>query len=120
MTGRNGERADEVRLTAHALHRVTGRGAELEQRRPRSSSPDAESLLPANTRTGSRALASVTRRLYDDYREQVTLVDVVLTVCRSRRELDIVVDASLPEMLERLARQRLTDRCATSREEPSA
>jgi len=66
------------------------------------------------------ALASVTRRLYDDYHEQATLGEVVSTVRRCRRELDIVVDASLPEMVERLARQRLTDRGAASREGPSA
>ena len=55
----------------------------------------------------------VIRRLYDDYREQATLVDVILIVCRCRSDLDVVTDASLPEMVERLARQRLTARCAS-------
>jgi hypothetical protein len=106
MTCRDRERPAGAQLTARALH-CTSRawrsddGWGVGGRRP-------------------DALASVTRRLYDDYHEQATLGEVVSTVSRCRSELDIVVDASLPEMVERLARQRLTDRRAASQEGPSA
>ena len=106
MTGPDRERTDGAHLTAHALHRMS-----------RAHRSDGGWGVGGGR---ADALASVTRRLYDDYREQATLGEVVSTVRRCRRELDIVVDASLPEMVERLARQRLTDRSAASQEEPSA
>jgi hypothetical protein len=60
--------------------------------------------------TSAESLTAVVWRLHQDFHAHASLVDVVLTVCLCRRELDIVADASRPEMIERLARQRLTAR----------
>ena len=112
MTGRDRERTAGAQLTAHPLLRMS--------RDRRSDDGPGVDLGPRTGASRADALASVTRRLYDDFREQATLVDVVLTVGQCRRQLDIVVDASLPEMVERLARQRLAARFAVGRRESSA
>ena len=57
----------------------------------------------------SQALASVTRRLYADFQPDITMADVRATVRQCRQDLDVVTDPALPELVERLARQRLHD-----------
>ena len=75
-----------------------------------STRPSRESLI-------SQALASVTRRLYADFQPDITMADVCTTVRHSRQDLDIVTDPALPEFVERLARQRLSNRHAGRRHE---
>jgi hypothetical protein len=58
----------------------------------------------------SEALASVTRRLYADFQPDITMADVRTTIRQCRHDLDVVTDPALPELVERLARQRLSDR----------
>jgi hypothetical protein len=57
-------------------------------------------------------LASVIERLFTAFESQLALAVVVSTVRRCRRELDTVPEPALPELLERLARQRLHDTLA--------
>jgi hypothetical protein len=58
------------------------------------------------------SLASVIERLFTDFQSQLSLAAVVSAVRRCRRELDTVPEPALPELLERLARQRLHDTLA--------
>jgi hypothetical protein len=75
----------------------------LDAARDPSAHPTGESLM-------SEALASVTRRLYADFQPDITMADVRTTIRQCRHDLDVVTDPALPELVERLARQRLSDR----------
>jgi hypothetical protein len=55
-------------------------------------------------------LVEVAARVYADYAEQTTLSDVLAIIDVCRNELDTASPAALPELVERLARQRLTER----------
>jgi hypothetical protein len=57
----------------------------------------------------SDALTQVTERLYRDFRPHVTLPDIIDLVGRCCLELDTASPEALPELVERLARQRLTE-----------
>jgi hypothetical protein len=54
-------------------------------------------------------LADVVERLFTAFEGRLTLPDVHAVVRRCCRELDIVSGPALPELVERLARQRLQD-----------
>ena len=56
-----------------------------------------------------QSLADVVDRLGDEFDLRLGRTTVVLVVRRCRRELDIVAGPAIPEFVERLARQRLTD-----------
>ena len=56
------------------------------------------------------ALVEVAVRVYADFAEHATLAEVLAVVGRCRSDLDTPSTAALPEMVERLARQRLADR----------
>ncbi len=53
------------------------------------------------------SLADVVDRLFTEFASHLSLSVVVSTVRRCRRELDIIHGPALPELVERLARQRL-------------
>ena len=53
------------------------------------------------------SLADVVERMHAEFGSRLPMTFVVTTVRRCRRELDIVNGPALPELLERLARQRL-------------
>jgi hypothetical protein len=55
------------------------------------------------------SLADVVERLYTEFESRLGLPVVITTVRHCRRELDITHGPALPELLERLARQRLHD-----------
>lgn len=55
----------------------------------------------------ARSLADVTDRLIGEFAGGLSASVVVATVRHCRRELDIVSGPAMPEMVERLARQRL-------------
>jgi hypothetical protein len=57
----------------------------------------------------SESLNDVVHRLFGEFRSDVSLAAVAITVRRCRRELDVVTGPALPEMVERLARQRLAN-----------
>ena len=59
--------------------------------------------------TESPSLADVVERLFADFESELGLPVVVAVTRRARRELDIVAAPALPELVERLARQRLED-----------
>ena len=80
----------------------------LDAARDPSARPTGENLI-------SQALASVTRRLYADFQPDITLADVCTTVLQCRHDLDVATDPGLPELVERLARQRLRNRHAAHR-----
>jgi hypothetical protein len=61
-----------------------------------------------------RALALVTQRLYADFQTDTTMTEVLTTVRQCRHDLDVVPDPALPELVERLARQRLRNRRAAA------
>jgi hypothetical protein len=54
-------------------------------------------------------IADVTLRLFAEFGARVPLRDVIDTVRGCCRELDAIPDAALPELVERLARQRLIE-----------
>lgn len=54
-------------------------------------------------------LIEVAVRVYADFADRVTLADVLAVVARARNDLDTPSVAALPELVERLARQRLSD-----------
>lgn len=53
------------------------------------------------------SLADVVERMHAEFGSRLPLPLVVTTVRRCRRELDIIDGPALPELLERLVRQRL-------------
>jgi hypothetical protein len=59
----------------------------------------------------------VTRRLYADFQPDTTMAEVLTTVQQCRHDLDIVTDSALPELVERLARQRLSNHHPAHRHE---
>jgi hypothetical protein len=65
----------------------------------------------------SGPLAQVTERLYADF-THATLRQVIAVVRRCADELDSPSQAAVPELVERLARQRLTDLAAHQRLSP--
>ena len=74
----------------------------LDAARDPSTHPTGQSLT-------SQALAGVTRRLYADFQPDTTMAEVLTTVQQCRRDLDVVTGPARPELVERLARQRLHD-----------
>ena len=54
-------------------------------------------------------LVDVTVRVYADFADHATLAEVLTVVRQCRTDLDTPSAAALPEMVERLARQRLAD-----------
>jgi hypothetical protein len=79
-------------------------------------------LMPCRTRTTATtkrsrreqatmpdALATLTDRLYTDYQPGLTHADIDRVVHQCRADLARTPDTALPELLERLARQRLND-----------
>jgi hypothetical protein len=59
-------------------------------------------------------LVEVTVRVYADLADRATLAEVLAVIARARNDLDTTPSAAaLPEMVERLARQRLTGRVAS-------
>lgn len=86
-------------------------------RRSPHSPPDTPQLPhlapePTPTPTGEGSIADTTERLFSAFDAQIGLATIADVVHQCRRELDIVSGPALPELLERLARQRLTDRAA--------
>jgi hypothetical protein len=55
-------------------------------------------------------LVDVAVRLYAEFAEHATLAEVLAVIGRCRTDLDTPSTEALPELVERLARQRLTDR----------
>jgi hypothetical protein len=55
-------------------------------------------------------LVEVAVRVYADFAEHATLADVLTVIARCRDDLDNVSNAALPELVERLARQRLANK----------
>jgi len=64
----------------------------------------------------SDPLVDVAVRVYADFAEHATLAEVLAVVARSRTDLDTPSAAALPELVERLARQRLADHVAATPE----
>lgn len=58
-------------------------------------------------------LVEVTARVYADFADRLTLAEVLATVAQARTDLDTPSAAAPPEMVERLARQRLAGRVAS-------
>jgi hypothetical protein len=52
-------------------------------------------------------------RVYADFADHATLAEVLAVVARARNDLDTASAAALPELVERLARQRLADGLAS-------
>jgi hypothetical protein len=57
-------------------------------------------------------LVEVAVRVYAEFADRTTLAEVLAVVTRARNELDTPSAAALPELVERLARQRLSARAA--------
>lgn len=60
----------------------------------------------------SAAIAEATQRLSAEFQPRVPLSIIAAVVRTCREELDSAPAPALPELVERLARQRLTDRVA--------
>jgi hypothetical protein len=58
------------------------------------------------------SLVEVAVRVYGEFADRATLAEVLTVVARARNDLDTPSAAALPELVERLARQRLADRLA--------
>jgi hypothetical protein len=57
-------------------------------------------------------LVEAAARVYAEFADRLTLAEVLATVARARTDLDTPSAAALPELVERLARQRLADHLA--------
>lgn len=68
----------------------------------------------------SDSLADVVERMFAAFESELSLETIVGVVRRARRELDVVAGPSLTEMLERLARQRLTNLAELQAPAPAA
>jgi len=58
-------------------------------------------------------LVDVTVRVYADFADHATLAEVLTVVRQCRTDLDTPSVAAVPELVERLARQRLADHLAS-------
>jgi hypothetical protein len=58
-------------------------------------------------------LVDVTVRVYADVADRITLAEVLAVVTQCRTDLDTPSAAALPELVERLARQRLAEQHAS-------
>lgn len=58
----------------------------------------------------TQTLADVTERRCQHFGGHIPLPIIVRTVRHAKRELDSATEPALPELVERLARQRLLDR----------
>ncbi len=58
----------------------------------------------------SRDLVDVTTRLHTRFGDRYPLVEILDVVDSCRRDLDLATTEGLPELVERLATQRLIDR----------
>jgi hypothetical protein len=58
-------------------------------------------------------LIDVAVRVHRDFADDATLTDVLTVIEGCRRDLDTPSAAALPELIERLARQRLTDKVSS-------
>ena len=56
---------------------------------------------------GRESLADVSHRLFDEFGSHASLAQIVAMLRQCQNELDSVRPDSMPEMVERLARQRL-------------
>jgi hypothetical protein len=54
-------------------------------------------------------LVEVAVQVYADFAERATLAEVLAVIAGARNDLDTPSAAALPELVERLARQRLAD-----------
>jgi hypothetical protein len=71
--------------------------------------------LPARTSCGRQLtmndpLIEVALRVYADFAAHASPAEVVAVISRCRHDLDTPSAAAIPELVERLARQRLTNR----------
>jgi hypothetical protein len=57
----------------------------------------------------SGSIAEITERLFAEFAPRVSLTTIVAAVRQCRRDLDGTPVSALPAMVERLARQRLTE-----------
>jgi hypothetical protein len=57
----------------------------------------------------SGSMAEITERLFAEFAPRVSLTTIGTAVRQCRRDLDGTPESALPEMVERLARQRLTE-----------
>ena len=55
----------------------------------------------------STSLAETSERLFNEFGADIGLAEIMAVVRQCRRELDIAPKASVPELVERLARTRL-------------
>ncbi len=58
-------------------------------------------------------LVDIAVRVHRDFADHATLTDVLTVIEGCRRDLDTPSAAALPELIERLARQRLTDKASS-------
>ena len=94
-------------------HRRDRRAAPRAARRPDVTDGGAVDRLTESEANFGGSLADVVERMYAEFGSRLPMPArwpmplVVTTVRRCRRELDIIDGPALPELLERLARQRL-------------
>jgi hypothetical protein len=84
-----------------------------EQEAPVHDADDGEEYPhqpPGHSPVTADALREVPLRLLADFAEHLSPVEIRAVVDQCQRDLQIPSPAALPEMVERLARQRLTDR----------
>jgi hypothetical protein len=60
----------------------------------------------------SGSIVDVTERLFAEFEPRLPLTTIVAVVRECRHELDTAPSPALPELIERLAQQRLTDLAA--------
>ena len=76
---------------------------------------------PSAGAAGAGTVADVTQRLMAEFEDQWDLATISEVVSGARQDLESMPKAALPELVERLARQRLLDRpAATDRSSSSA
>ncbi len=62
---------------------------------------------PLGARAADDALVDIAVRLHAEFSDHVTLADILDVIDGCRRDLEAPSAAALPELVERLARQRL-------------
>ncbi len=95
---------------------VVGPGDQVDQSdRKKYPAPkaSAEDDLRGQVRVMADPLVEVAVRVYAEFADGVTVNDVLGILDRCRKDLDTASVAALPEMVERLARQRLAAHVAS-------
>lgn len=104
---------EPAEMAVHSADPQAGTVSTLRPQRWKRFQPLAEAAVMTRRRDDDPELAcqlvDVAIRLYDRFSRDISFAEILTVIDTCRRDLDIATHASLPELVDRLAAQRLLD-----------